>query len=400
MLRNNPLQLALVLAAFLLPFGGAMPSICMLLIGLSMFRMLITRQLALRIHSPVRVVLLLLLFASYLAGTCYSSRADLAWHSLQIALPLLLWPLLLSIASPVIRVTPILRSFGAGCAVALGACLLHAGFEYLFITHYIDSLFYANLSLFVHPGYFAMYLLFAICLALVHPLRSRLLQFGLMIWLVSGIFLLSSRTTLLSLALLALIGLPLYFLLQKRWKISLLIITSFLILSGVTWKLLDEVQRYRISRLLEVFHESKPDLSSVESLDARIFAWKSAASLIAGRPAFGYGTGMADLRLQGEYQRRGLSGLLSEKLNAHNEYLQIWLTLGIPGLLALLLHFGAGLPVYMKRRYWPGLAFIFLIFIHFLTESMLERQAGVAFFAFFNALLLFTQEKNPYPAIP
>ena len=44
----------------------------------------------------------------------------------------------------------------------------------------------------------------------------------------------------------------------------------------------------------------------------------------------------------------------------------------------------------MKEGNWLYAFFLFSIIFNFLVESMLEKQSGVIYFAFFNALLYFT----------
>lgn len=86
------------------------------------------------------------------------------------------------------------------------------------------------------------------------------------------------------------------------------------------------------------------------------------------------------------YTRWDFHGL-KEKYNAHNQYLETLLRHGIIGLsvwLAILL-----IPLWLsfKRKSIYYVVFILLFAISCLTETFLDRQHGVVFYAFFNAVL-------------
>ncbi|HXB11537.1 MAG TPA: hypothetical protein VNZ45_06100, partial [Bacteroidia bacterium] len=83
------------------------------------------------------------------------------------------------------------------------------------------------------------------------------------------------------------------------------------------------------------------------------------------------------------------TGAEKERLNAHNEYLESAVELGIGGffcLLACLL-----LPLYksIKEHRFVYLMFLIIVILNFLTESMFETQGGTIFYGLFNSLLMF-----------
>ena len=88
------------------------------------------------------------------------------------------------------------------------------------------------------------------------------------------------------------------------------------------------------------------------------------------------------------YKNEGLTGALSKKLNAHNQFLQTFIGTGIIGfMLLLILTLGTGIWAMIKKNYL-ALLFSILIILNFLVESMLQAQAGFIFFLFFSCLLL------------
>ena len=82
--------------------------------------------------------------------------------------------------------------------------------------------------------------------------------------------------------------------------------------------------------------------------------------------------------------------------NYHNQYLQSFAAIGLfGGLLLLILLVIPGVQFLIKKKYLE-VVFLFIVGSCFLTESMLERQAGVAFISFFYTLLIILKSNNQY----
>jgi len=75
------------------------------------------------------------------------------------------------------------------------------------------------------------------------------------------------------------------------------------------------------------------------------------------------------------------------KYNFHNQYLQIFGTIGVFGFLLLVWLLASPFFKSLKDKDYLLASFLFIVGFSLLTESMLERQAGVAFIAFFYILL-------------
>jgi O-antigen ligase len=74
--------------------------------------------------------------------------------------------------------------------------------------------------------------------------------------------------------------------------------------------------------------------------------------------------------------------------NFHNQYLQTFGEIGIFGFLLLCYLLGYPFILSIKNKDYLIISFLFIVGGSFLTESMFERQAGVAFFAIFYVLLI------------
>ncbi len=80
--------------------------------------------------------------------------------------------------------------------------------------------------------------------------------------------------------------------------------------------------------------------------------------------------------------------------NYHAQFLQTLAAVGILGFIFLFL--SIVLPAYKlgwKKQNYLLLALMFMIFLSLITESMLERQAGVILYAFFSSLLIVTKKE-------
>ena len=117
--------------------------------------------------------------------------------------------------------------------------------------------------------------------------------------------------------------------------------------------------------------------------------------IISKHVIFGVGTGDVKDALMESYKEHQDVKILSQKLNAHNQYLQTFISLGIFGLILLLyMLFFPAIRAFRQKD------FLFMIFlaifaVNIMVESMLENQAGVIFYALFNALLFTFNPPDP-----
>ena len=121
------------------------------------------------------------------------------------------------------------------------------------------------------------------------------------------------------------------------------------------------------------------------SLGMRLEYWKTASRIIAKEPWLGVGTGDVPQAFELQYHLDKSSLSEKNRRRAHNQFLTIWLTFGIGGLIYFLIY----LFIPLKRsqhKFYP--IFFIIVFLSFFTEDTLETQAGVTFFALFNSLFL------------
>ena len=202
------------------------------------------------------------------------------------------------------------------------------------------------------------------------------------------IVLLSSKMGLLVLFLLF-IGFAIYFIVSKK-KYVMGFVGLLVIISSVfsLIRFVPEIGN-RIKTVFTAISSTSNNQEESESTAVRMLIWSAANQVISENMLIGTGTGDSKESLIVEYEKRGMTGALEHKLNAHNEYYQVFVSLGIIGLIILMLTLL--LPLYNAFTSSNAIYVLFLLIIilNFIPESMFETQAGVIYFAFFNSVLCF-----------
>jgi O-antigen ligase len=290
-----------------------------------------------------------------------------------------------------------LVSFVSGCFFACLALIVRA-FYYASKGH-PEYFFYTDFSAFLHASYFAMYLIMAIAIVvLLYPKwfkdqkNVNYTSYFFAIVFIITIFLCSSKLGIISFF----ISMPLLILYKYRAflnikKISYLLII-LIVLGFVSFKLLPQVFN-RLSALTTV-STAHLDKTSAESTTVRILIWEQCVQIIKANFWLGTGVGDANDALYSAYKANGLTGAYEHKFNAHDQYFQTFIGLGVVGFLILIvLTFGYLIKGIVKKHF---LLFLFslLIVLNFFVESMLQTSAGVLFFTFFFCLYNLVSEEE------
>ncbi len=249
-------------------------------------------------------------------------------------------------------------------------------FSYITIGDWID----------MHPAYFSMYIIF--CMAILaqkmfDEMRMNYLSLAMLGAFTLFIGLLSSRMAIVSYAL-VLLYLTIFNLSEKKdFKITVVPVVFIFLLSGLIW--INPVSRFRI--LQEPLHTSyrvDPSATHWNSVSYRLLEWSASLNELKNSWLTGVGTGDGQAALQRYYSRYG-PGVMILNYNAHNQYLQTTLELGLGGLFLLVLCIYR--PVFtLAQRYPVHIAFVLLFGLMCITESVLARQKGIVFFAMFQSL--------------
>jgi hypothetical protein len=131
---------------------------------------------------------------------------------------------------------------------------------------------------------------------------------------------------------------------------------------------------------------------SGSSVMQRIEYSKAAFDLIRANFWFGVGTGDLENALNRQYKRMGSELKKRYRFHAHNQFLAIFIAFGVFGLLWFI--FTLTYPPLIEKKFndYFFVVFFLLAIFSMLSDDTLETQAGVTFFAFFYAFLLFGKQ--------
>jgi len=349
------------------------------------------------------LLIIIFVYVLYIIGIIYSKDLHYGFDDLGKKASLIIFPVIVCEAFLLKwnQVKLIFLSFNGGCFIACIICLIHSCFKYN-IKHDLIVFLYADLSFFLHPAYFAMYLCFVNSLLVYYlffykeniPKTNRVIAFALMIFFSGFIVLLNSKTGILTLAMLFIISLIYYLI---RYRNFLLIITIFITIVILFFG----IQHFVISPVNPRFESAKENIQSndidsttTESTNVRLLIWKTSIKIIKENYLIGVGTGDVKDVLFAKYKEKGMAGALKNELNAHDQFLQTFITLGLPGILLLLSVFIFPIINSVKSGNYVLFCFLIITFINFLTESMLETISGVVFFSFFYSLLIANNKRD------
>jgi O-antigen ligase len=205
------------------------------------------------------------------------------------------------------------------------------------------------------------------------------------------IFLLSSKAGIISLIFIYLFYILFNIFSQKKYKIGLLTLVVLIFGTILLLKVLPFVKDRFTVASYAIKNNSNAIKSDGESNADRIIIWGISVNIIKQNLLFGVGTGDVKDVLLNEYKRNEIDFAYKKKLNAHNQYLQTFIALGLPGIIVFLLCFLLPIIFSIKHHYYLYLMFLFLFAFNILVESMFENQAGVVFYALMNSFLFFSR---------
>lgn len=129
----------------------------------------------------------------------------------------------------------------------------------------------------------------------------------------------------------------------------------------------------------------------------RLMSWDAGFDLVLENPITGVGIGDVTSEMSKIYLIKRYNTPMKQKLNAHNEFLQITLETGIIGLFLVLSMFYYLFKsiIFDGKYYFLNLGFLFIMLVGFLFESVLNRYSGISFFMLFYCLIIAWRPKVP-----
>jgi O-antigen ligase len=291
--------------------------------------------------------------------------------------------------------------FIIGNMSALLICLVIAALNFV-KTGNTKSFFYSKLSFFMHTSYFAMYLCFSIAIILTglfdgaKLFKFQWLNLVCLAFFFAGIILLDSKTGIITLLIISALYAFRFFSEIKIKTKHLLILAIIIFTLGL---LISMNQSSRFSKIIADYRAIDQPIEKIdESTEGkRVYIWKSAIEVINENLWFGTGVGNDNQALASEYNEKGYFFLAKKNLNAHNQYLQVFMALGIGGFIFFVAY--SILPLYYGIRHKDLLtiSFAVIMIVNMLTESVLNRQAGIVFWTIWGSLLFAHLKKTENP---
>jgi O-antigen ligase len=190
--------------------------------------------------------------------------------------------------------------------------------------------------------------------------------------------------------------------LLPAWRAKLFAITACVALLIISSLTIPRVKR-QWNELFDFSSQSTIMLDRDSSLGRswggkaiRVAIWTCSFDIVKKHWVTGVGTGDVQDSLQKAYENRKFYfASIYNRYNAHNQYLQVLLATGLPGLailLCCLLY-----PLWNYRKHFTGniyLLFLLLFGIIGFTETVLEVNKGIIWYSFFNSIFAFGYLKS------
>lgn len=386
-------------------------SLCILLLGANTLVLFFTNRAIKSNANQILFVLFAAFFVAHAIGFLYSENKHEAGLILERKLSLAVFPIVFFYGPKMElkHAKQIVLAFAASCflmcIVSLGIALYKYG-----QTHDVEVFFYHTLSnnVGMHASYLALYLCFSISSLLyfinteekgLSFIQKSAVGFAFVLMIIT-VVLLSARLQLM-LMLIVFIGYVIMRMKLYKSPIKLIgaIVLLTLLLGGLI--LLSPKNRERFKEAINYKGEYALNKKWGEK-QMRFLIWNSASDLIKKKSLFGYGTGDVQEVLQETYVKNEYVSLTywkNTRFNAHNQFLETTLALGLMGLCIFVISIVYALKVAIKSKNLLYITFLFLFLASCFTESMLERQNGIVFFSFFNSFLIIYSIKKDNQAL-
>jgi O-antigen ligase len=327
------------------------------------------------------------LYLLHLFGMLYTDNILNGSFDLEQKLSLVFFPILIFSENIIDEqfISKVFKNFILGCLVGCIICISNAALHYCY-SHVTDSFFYVQFSCIMHPSYFALYIAFASCLLLFDNsiLGKTFYKIPITIFFLVCIILLSSKSGIFSITIVFTVKFFHSLFIKKKYLKSFITLICFLLVVASLVLYFPK----STERMYSMVSSLKSNKKSLNTTTERILIWKHSLSIIAAHPIIGFGTGDANDALAETYSASNETEMKERKFNAHNQFLQTSISLGILGLLALIIPYLVIIYFSVISKNINTVMFVGLVLVNMLFEAMLETQAGVIFISFFLYLLL------------
>lgn len=339
------------------------------------------------------VLYLAVFYFLYCIGMFYTTDLKEGFRDLNIKLPLILLPIVACLLPKRIitkkRLWNLFLAFALGLVVMQVYCLTKALFNaFADDVFCVKEILYINLAKKYHPTYLSMFTSFSLLFLYRMPSKymaksskkAMILKLAIMLLLSLFNVLLNSRIGIIAMFL-AFVVILLNEVAIRKKIVNALAYLCVSVVFVISFVYVNEISNRFSSAVEEVQKPEEKDGKVLASGHLRGFIFGNVVELIERNPIFGAGTGDVRSEMEDFYLEKGVK--FSSYLNPHNQFIQTVVAIGlIGGLCFIVMLFVFSLPFWNKN----GLIFLFsigMLCVYMMTESIIERQQGVHFVAFY-----------------
>jgi len=295
-------------------------------------------------------------------------------------------------------------------------CIGYASYQYQ-LTNNIEVFFYHELLRPInhHAVYFSVFLNIGIVYLIsngfkttfIHNRKTSVITSILITWFFCFVLLLASKLMIVATILIIIVLLAGKLIRQKNKALLLTLTVASMILMMVLLTIDNPIKK----RFTDIFtgnailfrEQTFTTNTYFNGLQFRLLIWKFGTEIIREKNAivFGVSPGDAQMLLNEKYRQANMylgdvqrkdKGYLN--YNFHNQFIQSLVESGLTGLLLLAVNVSILFYLILNRYQRESVTVMLLIFLFFLTESVLERQYGIFLFTFFPLFQLYRLKSN------
>lgn len=307
-------------------------------------------------------------------GLIYSEEKASGWSTLETSLSLIAVPLVMTRLGEFgsRQLQQVFLAFTSGLMVALGICLSYAMYRFA-NSEGTPVFFFYNLTGVIdfQPTYVAYYLIASITFGLYllyyeKPAVSPMWIVVTLFFLFGALLLTGGITAFVSVLYVFAFFLLKYLLEAKTRVQTMTFVMVCLMVAGM----------FTFNELRHI----DPTGFSLDDSWERLDLWEAALQACTN-PWLGVGTGDGETVLNAYYAGHGMTQYASSNLNPHNQFISVYLSNGLIGLICFTLLLVRPLYLSVKRTNALGALIFFPFIIYGMTEVFLGRFQGVIFFA-------------------
>jgi len=386
-----------VLIAFIMPFGNALSSPIIALWFFSSLFCIKDIFIKTNLKNKWFIAIISFFLITVLSNYLFFNPKD-PISAVEVKLSFIFFPFLFFLFDLKDGVAKrIIMAFVSGCMFASVLCIGRAFMH--FFKGDSTYFYYSSFSYFMHSAYFAMYLNLALIFIAVFYFKwfkgnsfYNFFSFGLIALFSLCIILLSSKIGIISLFIIVPFTVVIEYKRFIKLKHYLFGLVGFSLIALSVYLFVPQV--FNRLQSITVVANRNIDKTSTESSSVRMLIWNECIQITKENLLTGVGVSKANEKLYKTYEENGLTGAYEKKLNAHNQFFQSIIGLGIFGF-GVLFYLTVGVVIHAIRvRNNLLLFFGILITLNFLVESMLQTSAGTVFFVFFLCFLIVTDKSK------